>query len=642
MRRLLLPTVLVLLASCSEGTLVGIAGRLSADPEALDFGTVKVMQKAARDVRIENTGRRSLQVSLSVEGEGFSLSRDGLELSPSQTATVSIGFRVKTAGRFEGRLVAESADSSIEVMLLAQTEACGVLSGCVESRFDEEAGECVQYELADGTACSSACLDAGVCESGTCVDGPGSEAVDCSDEDACTNDRCDDRLGCVHEPVHCDDGNSCTRDSCSPGVGCVNEDVSSSCSTENPCAAAICDAQLGCQLVSVADGTPCGPASCREARVCESGACVQSPGPAGTCGCDDTRPIRTLSLGSYHSCRITPAKTVECWGGNEYGQLGDGTTTTWSTSPTQVVGLADVEEVSAAAVSTCARRTNGEVYCWGDNREGYLLGPDAVEVVTTPMLVTGIPPAVSVSNGHYRVCIAATDGSVWCWGPFFGELPISSGPENFRSPFQVTGISSAISVSVGNQHICVLLQDRTIRCWGRTSHPWWEDGGTAPVPTPGLLPDGGVLHGVVELQANHFKTCVRTRFGEVRCTGGYTDPPEVRSTYLEPGEWFGRIGLPGCAKQLGGTYDGHFCARLEGDAAACWYHANRYGELGTGDTNVPPSYMSDVSGLREVQEIATSLHSHSCAILGDGGYVCWGYNGYGQLGDGTTTHKYAP
>ena len=221
---------------------------------------------------------------------------------------------------------------------------------------------------------------------------------------------------------------------------------------------------------------------------------------------------------------------------------------------------------------------------------------------------------------------------------FSGALPFLAG---VRTPFQVSGLNSAIAVSMGHLHVCALLQDRTIRCWGQV-YPYEEDGGRAAVPAPGLLPDGGILDGVVELEAGRFDTCVRTRHGEVRCTGGYSDPPEVRTTYLEPGPWFGRVGLPGCAKQLSvGMGYANACARLEGDAVACWSDNNFFGQLGTGDTLMPPSHMSDVSGIRGVQEIELS-DSHACAILADGGYRCWGHNQFGQLGDGTFVDRYAP
>jgi alpha-tubulin suppressor-like RCC1 family protein len=79
-----------------------------------------------------------------------------------------------------------------------------------------------------------------------------------------------------------------------------------------------------------------------------------------------------LVAGASHTCALLDTGEVSCWGDNDRGQVGDGTTTRWLYMPTTVVGLTQVRDVGAGWSHTCAATTVGDLFCWGDNTYGQL------------------------------------------------------------------------------------------------------------------------------------------------------------------------------------------------------------------------------------------------------------------------------
>jgi alpha-tubulin suppressor-like RCC1 family protein len=177
---------------------------------------------------------------------------------------------------------------------------------------------------------------------------------------------------------------------------------------------------------------------------------------------------------------------VECWGANETGQLGDGTTNT-SLAPTKVVGLTGVTAISAGWYASCAV-AGGTVQCWGDDEYGEL-GNDMLfteSLVPGPVTcITGVASEVSISTGS--ACAVISSG-VSCWGS--GPLGNYATPYPFLYPSPVVGLTTGVTaITSGYGSACAVAHGRA-ECWGYNTAGELGNGGAVdafvPVPVPGF------------------------------------------------------------------------------------------------------------------------------------------------------------
>ena len=130
----------------------------------------------------------------------------------------------------------------------------------------------------------------------------------------------------------------------------------------------------------------------------------------------------SIQAGTSHTCALTPAGAALCWGGNESGQLGIGSTTT-ALVPQFVSGSLLFAGVSPGGLShTCAVTTTGDGYCWGLNDDGQL-GTGTLVAHAVPVPVTGGLTFTAVTTGFFHSCGLTDEGRVYCWGRNFnGQL----------------------------------------------------------------------------------------------------------------------------------------------------------------------------------------------------------------------------
>jgi alpha-tubulin suppressor-like RCC1 family protein len=213
----------------------------------------------------------------------------------------------------------------------------------------------------------------------------------------------------------------------------------------------------------------------------------------------------SISVGQYYACAVLVGGAAKCWGSDLHGDLGDGSEET-TPAPTAVNGLSGAVAISATGVGsfTCALISNGTVKCWGAGFGGQL-GNGKMEKALTPVTVSSISNAVAISTGWDRACAVLATGSIECWGeggpvgPDTGVLGNGT-TEGSSTPVLVSGLNTATSVSVGFEDTCATLSDGSAWCWGEGDAGGLGDGmllgslvpvrvseakATAPEPEPG-------------------------------------------------------------------------------------------------------------------------------------------------------------
>jgi alpha-tubulin suppressor-like RCC1 family protein len=190
--------------------------------------------------------------------------------------------------------------------------------------------------------------------------------------------------------------------------------------------------------------------------------------------------VMFLSAGDYSVCADTTPSGEYCWGENSRGQLGNGTTLQ-RLLPEPVIGLGLNPDVLFAGIGhTCVRLGNGEVQCWGANDAGQL-GDGTTEDRSTPVYVHKMLRVVSVQAGDAISCALTTAGEVKCWGR--GQTGVLGRPACVESagycpePVLISGFAGpAAAIAVGERHACAFMGTGQITCWGSNTEGQLGDG----------------------------------------------------------------------------------------------------------------------------------------------------------------------
>jgi alpha-tubulin suppressor-like RCC1 family protein len=352
------------------------------------------------------------------------------------------------------------------------------------------------------------------------------------------------------------------------------------------------------------------------------------------------RAITAIAAGSDHSCAITSSGAVRCWGWNEVGQLGDGTTTD-RRLPVDVTGLGSgAIAVDAGGPQTCALTNGGGVRCWGANDAGEL-GNGSTVNSSVPVAVSGLTGGASaIALGSPHSCALTTEGGVMCWGDNeFGQL--GDGTTTRRTtPVDVLGLRSGVrAIAAGGGHTCALTTEGRVNCWGYNPDGELGDGSTVNSSTP--VEVSGLAGGVAALALGVYHTCALMRGGAVRCWGsndlGQLGTGTTATRSLTP------VQVAGLASGVTAitANSSHTCALASAGGALCWGD-NRSGQLGNGTTAARSLRPVQVAGLGSGVAAITTGGRHSCALMREGAVKCWGANDAGQLGNGKTLNSNVP
>ncbi|GEM_PF-7077497 len=398
-----------------------------------------------------------------------------------------------------------------------------------------------------------------------------------------------------------------------------------------------------------------------------------------------------VSTGENHSCALLNDGTVKCWGRNYNGQLGDGTTTQ-SNVPVSVLGLTDVVGIYARESVNCAVLSSGVINCWGENNYGQLgdgtkvdkniptlvnnfsspnqiyfssgdstcfvinntlkcIGQDHSNffygdnisggIKTIPVYISSITDVNELVSSVDNTTCYINNGGLKCFnGYYLGVVPT---PSNTLIPVTPTGLGSGVSkTSCGESFCCALIDDGTVKCWGSNSSGQLGDGTLNTISIPTAVPG---LSNIIDIATGSSHTCVLISDGTVKCFGDNSEN-QVGIANTEYCTMYGGYciktptlvsGLSGVTQLSLGRY--HSCALLNNSTIKCWGN-NGSGQLGDGTTTkrISPVLVSGISNAIKIK----LGYFFSCAILDDNTVKCWGLNSYGQLGDGTTTNRTTP
>jgi alpha-tubulin suppressor-like RCC1 family protein len=175
---------------------------------------------------------------------------------------------------------------------------------------------------------------------------------------------------------------------------------------------------------------------------------------------------RSISAAQYHTCAVLDDGAVRCWGYNYYGQLGTGNNAQ-SNVPVAVVGLSgNALSVDVADTHSCVVLTDATARCWGGNSFGQLGNGAVADIQNVPVEVLGLSSVRVIAAGSAFTCAALMDGTAHCWGNNgFGQLG-NGGTTASNTPVAVSGLTNVRSITAGGYQTCAVSEDGFVRCWG--------------------------------------------------------------------------------------------------------------------------------------------------------------------------------
>ena len=289
--------------------------------------------------------------------------------------------------------------------------------------------------------------------------------------------------------------------------------------------------------------------------------------------------------------------------------------------------------------SDCATISTGAVVCWGYNGFGQL-GNGTTTTSDVPVRALGISTAIAVVGDRSgdSFCALLSTGKVECWGDnAFGELGNAT-TTTFLLPVAVKQITTATKLFAGSYGFCALLSTDHLSCWGDNQNGELGNGTTTssdvPVPVSGL-------DNVMEVTAGNFDNCALLSTGRLECWGynGFGQLGNGTTTSSDV-----PVAVPGitAANSLSTDGDGDsYCAAISTGRVSCWGY-NGFGQLGNGTittSDVPVA----VHGVTTATAVTgDNIGDSFCVRLSSGNALCWGDNAYGELGNGTTTTDALP
>lgn len=378
----------------------------------------------------------------------------------------------------------------------------------------------------------------------------------------------------------------------------------------------------------------------------------------------------SISANFGYTCGVKTDNSVWCWGDNRDANLSIGYESFSDTLvPTATIGLGTASSV----VDGCILKTNGTIQCWGPNSYGKAGNGGAGNLIKPFAYVEGGPwksfsGGINSMNGG-TMCAIQTNDTLWCWG-YAEDGSTGIGPTTEISiplPTPVSGGGTWKKVSTNASTSCAIKNDNTLWCWGdfgteyapaQVGADLWQDIDIGYYSICGIKQDGSLWCGNswsslasvngggswLQVNTGTSSSCAIKSDNTLWCWGdnyvgqlgdsSYTDSPNTPVQVSGGGNW----------KKVSVGND-YACAVKSDNTLWCWGYNDR-GQLGDAsntDRNIPTT----VSGGGQWIEVGTTFDenlwtSQTCAIKNDKSLWCWGWNQFGQVGDGTTTDRNIP
>ena len=333
-----------------------------------------------------------------------------------------------------------------------------------------------------------------------------------------------------------------------------------------------------------------------------------------------------LAAGYRFTCALTPIGSTQCWGSNQFGQLGDGTTEL-RLEPVTVPGPWTFRQITAGSDHACALTGEGVAYCWGGNASGQL-GDATTTDRRTPTAAATVLRFIEITAGAYHTCGLTRDGKAYCWGRNYPGVLGDGTVYDRNAPTPVTGGLVFSELRAGGFHTCGIDTASTTYCWGWNYFGELGDGTLTDRQSPTRV--AGATR-FTRIAGHAYDNCALTATAQAYCWG-LSERGNIVPEPVVGGISFASLGE-------GGVRGTHTCAVSVSGPTFCW-GPNNYGQIGDG-TNIWRSAPTMVAGGLTFTYV-TGGGEHNCARTAAGAIYCWGGNFNGQLGDGTTTSRNTP
>jgi alpha-tubulin suppressor-like RCC1 family protein len=411
--------------------------------------------------------------------------------------------------------------------------------------------------------------------------------------------------------------------------------------------------------------------------------------------------LTQISSSWQHTCGMDNSYTMDCWGLNGNGQLGNNSVTS-SSVPVTVVSLAPGEPVGVVAVPAAASMT---VYFTGPSDDGYgtltnytatatpgggdgapASGSCTTSGAATSCTITGLtnggvymvtvttntsaggsaaslpasaavwPWTAAIAAGYTHAC-AISGGKAYCWGDdTYGELgnnTTTTTPQTTPVAVYTGGALSGVTltqITAGNDFTCALSSAGAVYCWGLGTSGQLGNNASSTSSVPVAVYTGGALSGVTvtDIGAGNLHACALGSNGAAYCWGynGFGELGNSSNSQSQVPVAVTTSGALSGVSLVGLTGGGNnfMCAQSSTGQAYCWGYGSN-GQLGnnsSSSSNVPVAVTTSGALYGTALAILTIGFDHTCALSLSGAAYCWGDNGGGELGNNGTSPSSVP